>query len=386
MDPIAQFPPQADVTAALNASFAAAVAAEAGAPASQTPAPVAAPVALQAAPVVPQPPAPQDPTLAQSPSLQPTPAEAAPTPEQQQQAAAATLNDQALYSVPQSDGTTTMMSGKELRESILRQSDYTKKTQVLAKQRQEVEAVLPTLQQLQQRQAALDADLANPRAVAEYVARQGWGPQFSQFFGPQGAPQGQPPAAPVDPNDVASQGFVQEQTRTVQQQIADLQAQFAYQVQQIQAQNQQAIATAQQAAQEEAVNRIQIAQHKQTVDAGLPAIFNEFPLIQGVPHVTEMLKFEVLKNYEPRNPQEALQCFQLEAKKLDASIRQSFTAQQKSQLITQQQPQLQPLATSGGGSPLTAQQTGPRTFITPDGQGDWKALSAGVLDLFKNAQ
>jgi hypothetical protein len=378
-------PSQGDVTAALNQMMAAQNAAEAAqAPATSQPTPpVAAPVAPQAvAPAVPpQPPVPQA-QPAQSPSLQPPPAEAAPTPEQQQQVAANAINDQALYQVPQSDGTTATMSGKELRESILRQRDYTQKTQALAKQRQEVEAVMPTLQQLQQQVAAYERDLANPAVVANWLRQQPFAAQILQQLQGQPAVPATPPA-PVDPNEVASQGYVQQTAQSVQQQIADLQANFAQQVQAIQ---QQAIAAAQQAeenARQRAINEIQTQQHKQTIDAALPGIFDAHPVLKSVPYATEMLKFEVLNNYRPRTPQEAIECFRIEANKLEAGIVAGFQAQQKHQLITQQP--LAPLATAGPGPTLTAQPPARREFITADGQGDWKALSANVLQMMQAA-
>jgi hypothetical protein len=374
-----------DVTAAINQAFAAEAA---GQPATSLAPPATAPVAQPqaVAPVPPQQPVPQA-QPAQSPSLQPQEAVAAPTPEQQQAVEANAINDQALYQVPQSDGTVATLSGKELREGVLRQRDYTQKTQALAKQRQEVEAVLPTLQQLQQKLAAYDADVQNPEVLARYIARN-FGPQFvSQYLQPMmqvPAPTNVP--APVtDPNEFASQGFVAQQAQTLAQQIAQQQQQLVQLQQQLQAEA-QAREQSHQQAREQAVNEVQVMQNRAAINAAIPNIIDAHPIIKAIPHHEELLRFNVLQNYRPQTVQEAVQCFQIEAAKLQQGLVAAHQAQQKTQLVQQQQ---QALVNNGvaavTGTPLTAQHTGPRTFITADGKGDWGALRTGLTEFMQQS-
>jgi hypothetical protein len=382
-----------DVTAAMTQMFAAEAAAQPVIPATSPAPPVAAPVAQPVVavpgitPPVPTPVAPAPP--AQSPSLQPPPSEATPTQAQTDAVNANAINDQALYSVPQSDGTVAMMSGKELREGVLRQSDYTRKTQELARQRQAAEAVAPQLQQLQAQQAALDADLRNPAAVAQYLVNR-FGPQVAQQHLQQLLQNGQvPPPAPApitNPDEFASQGYVAQQAQTLAAQIQQQKAQL----QQLQAQLQQEAQLRDQAAQQaetRALNQFQVQTARATIDQALPAIIEANPLIKAIPHHADLLRYNVLSTYKPQTPQEAIQCFQIEAQKLSAGLLAAYQGQQKTQLVAQQQQQLanNGLATVSG-TPLTAQPTGPRLFIGADGRGDFKALSSSVLEFMKSQQ
>jgi hypothetical protein len=400
---MSSLPSQASVIAGITQMFAQ----EGGAAATSQPAsPAAVPVAQPpvAAPVVPpqptqvavpQVPQPAEAPLqapstppAQSPAPAPTTEQAAPTLEQQQAVAANAINDQALYNVPQADGTVAMMSGKELRESVLRQSDYTRKTQALAKQRQELDAVIPQYQQATSELARLRADLGDPRAVARFVMEQ-YGPQFVQqlYQHVTGTPQGQPQAVPAvqppaTPEELASQGYVSQQTAAVTAQIQQLQQQLVA-IQQQTAQQVQAAQQAAEQAEQRAVSRVETRGYQQVIEAELPRILDENPLLKAVPNSSDLLRYEVLRTYRPQTVQEAVQCFRLEAQKMSAGILAAYQAQQKTQLVAQQQQQQaltqNGLATAGGGTPLTVQpQTGPQYFLTPDGKGDWGAMRQGA--------
>lgn len=280
-------------------------------------------------------------------------------------AQAAQINDHAVYSVPQPDGTTASMTGLELRQSIMRHKAFTQKTQELAEQRRQLEPVATENTQLRNQLTGLQADLRNPQAVAQYVL-QTFGPQFFQQFGgqaPQGyQPQGQPQPQPgYNPEDIATLGQVQQFT-----------AQAVEHALRSQPQPQVDVAAIEQRVREQVLGQVQQVQQQQAINAALPKILEQNPAIAAVPFWQETLRFNVLQKYpQARTAREAVQAFAAEARLLDAHVRQNWNTVNK-QTLVQQQALVENNTLPPGGTPVLAQSQGPRTYVDANGKADWK--------------
>jgi hypothetical protein len=277
----------------------------------------------------------------------------------------AAINDQAVYSVPMQDGTNASMTGLELRQSIMRHRNYTQKTQELAEARRSLEPVATENQTLRTQMSALQADLQNPQAVAQYILQR-FGPQFFQQYA-GGVPQAQPAA-------VAQPGYNPEAVATlgeVQQFVAQALAQVP--------QNPQVdLAAIEQAATQKALATIQQVQQAQAINNVLPKILEANPAIAAIPFWEQTLRYNVLQKYPtPQNAKQAVAAFAAEARLLDQHVRQNWAMINKQNAVNQQRLQTNNTLPPGGATPVVnSAPAGPRTYVDPaTGQPQWGAFS-----------
>jgi hypothetical protein len=278
------------------------------------------------------------------------------------------INDQAVYQVPQPDGTVASMTGLELRQGNMRHKDYTQKTQQVAELARTLEPVRTENQTLKNQLGAIEADLRNPQAVAQYVLRT-FGPSFfQQYAGGQETAPGIPAAPGYDPNAQATLGQVQQ---FVAQALAN-----------VQPQQQPQIDTAEitKVATQKALATIQQVQQTQAISTALPKILEANPALATIPFAEQTLRFNVLQKYPvPQSAREAVQIFAAEARLLDAQVRQNWANMNKQQVVNQQRlVQNNTLPPQSVATPL-AQPVGPRVYVDQNtGQPQWGQFSTDL--------
>jgi len=206
-------------------------------------------------------------------------------------------------------------------KGTLRQDDYTRKTQALAREREQYEQARPIVEQLYKEHQAMAGLLEDKAKLIEYQ-RKRW----------ENAPEGS-----------AAETAAETKIASLMQEVNQLKAQMSQAPQRILSQTRQEVET---------------AQLSEKVDAHLKTIFTEKPLLEAIDNAEDILRFKVFQ----RNPQtldEARKFFTEEAEGLVKKISEKFTAlQQPAQGAGA--PVQSPRATGieppgGAGAPMPAQ-------------------------------
>jgi hypothetical protein len=226
---------------------------------------------------------------------------------------------------------------KELQASGLRQSDYTQKTQEVARKRQEAEAVM---QELHQRQQQIQQLLSNPAQLLQLAQQQ---------------MQAAQPQAPVDPNQPVTIG----------------------QMQQIIGQLQQAQQGLVHEAQQLVDNKLQVAQYAETINQTITGLYNEFPVLKARPEFEDVMRYNVAK-MDPKTPEEAVAAFKIVAKELNDSIEETYKSRQQAANTQRAQLAATGIEPPGGVAP---QPAAPNYMRSDKRDLDWNKLAASAMGL-----
>lgn len=247
------------------------------------------------------------------------------------------------------DGRVEKLTPKQIKDGYLRQQDYTKKTQELATQRKQAEAVLGEYQKLSQERQEVISLLQNPQALM-YLAQQ----QLAASQGPN-----------FDPNAPASLGQAAE---LAQAQTAQL-AQYVQQLEKAMDQRDQA--TRVEAAQM-VKDQLEFVEYSKSITGTLNKVWETHPVLKAVPEIEDVIRFRVAQ-LQPQSIEDTLQAFESVGADVAKQLGEKFSEVNKAQAIAKQK-----LATGGieppGGSGLPASQ--PQSYRDPKTNSvDWNRLS-----------
>jgi hypothetical protein len=249
-------------------------------------------------------------------------------------------------------GKVQKLTKDEIKAGMLRQADYTRKTQELATLRKQAEEAVAVSQKITEEREQLRQVLSDPRALM-YLAQQ----QLAQQQGPQ-----------FDPEAPASMGA-----------IAQLAQQNQAQLQQYLAQIEQGMGTAaeqaKQAAVDEVVGRIETAKHSETINAKLATIYETNPVLQSVPEIEDVIRYRV-SQMQPATIDEALKAFEKVSGEVAAAMGEKFNNARKEQVIAKQKLVDGGIEPPGGAAVPANTPTSFRDSKT--NVIDWKNLSAAA--------
>lgn len=228
---------------------------------------------------------------------------------------------------------------RELRANGLRQADYTRKTQELAQQRQQAEAML---QQLRNEQAQIQQVLSNPQALM-YLAQQQLASQ----------------PAPLDPNAPLTVGQLQQTVQAIQQQLQQSQLQVAQQTEQL------------------VQDRLQTANYAESINSTLGELYTQHPVLKLTPETEDILRYRVAQKLTDTSTlDDAIVAFKAEAATLAQAYDSYYTQRQQSQ-----QAQRAALAATGTEAPGGAAPQPTKQSFGNGRSVDWKALQDAALSL-----
>lgn len=346
-----------------------------------------APVVQQ--PQVPQAPAPQNPLTQLTPQNAPQATNTAEaSPQQVANTDVAAIVDTAIYNVPQADGTTAAMTGLEMRQSIMRQRDYTQKTQQVAQRERELSSVQTEHQQLTSWKGNVQADLQNPRKVYEHILAT-FGPQFVQeayamVTGQQ--PQAPATAAPQGQDQIATLADARQFAFQNEQRIAALQQQHSQEMQALRGE----LVTVEKRARTHAVNDMETAQARTEINAVVPQIIEALPILKTIPRYQDLLRFNVQSKYRTTSAAEVITAYKAEAQLMATEQTQRYTEHSKA-LLLQNPAAFTPaplvqngLQTTGPATVIAGQSPEPTVFVGADGKVDKAAWSKGVMGFLQS--
>ncbi len=266
------------------------------------------------------------------------------------------------------DGNKRTLTAKEVRDGILMQSDYTKKTTEVAEMRKAAEKVFTAYQQLQteyetyqQEREALAEFLQDPEKVTQFVAKK-YGAEGVKALLNHLAPQDQQQPSSVSP---------QQAERLVEQKFRELQKGFVNSQSQLQ---------------QKLSEQIQMLEQKREVETYSAQIapiiattLEAFPVLKDDPYSETLLRFEVaeaIKNDPNINTvKDAEKLFKEFAQKRSDMLTKRFVDANKQAIISKAK------LTNGieppGGSGVVPQ---PKTYMKAGtSKMDWRALEADAI-------
>lgn len=247
------------------------------------------------------------------------------------------------YEIDLGNGRTERLTKTQLTEAYqngLRQADYTRKTQELAKQRQEVEAIVQQLQMQQQHAQQL---LNNPQALLQAAQAQLQQQQAQQ----------------IDPTQPVTMG-------QLQQMMMHMQAQAQQQVQQVQ-----------QAAHQIVEDRLQVAEYAESFNDTLNSLYKEHPILKIRPEFEDILRYNVIRQ-NPQSLEDATRIAKDFSAQFVADLSKPFIQQQQEREA--QRAKLAATGTEPPGMGAAPQPTAPN-YRTTDGKLDWRKLSEAAAAL-----
>lgn len=251
-----------------------------------------------------------------------------------------------LVTVDLGNGTVKQLTQAEVVEAYrsgLRQSDYTQKTQDIARQREEVQTLVQNLQQQQEAVRVAQYLLTNPQAMLQEAQRR---------LGSQ-----QPPQV-VDPSTPMTQGQAQQQLQALVQG-------FEHRLQGIE-----------QGAQQYVENRLQVADFAEAINQTMGTVYTEHPVLKTVPEMEDVIRYRVAQ-LKPANLAEAQQAFKSISAEIASTIGNIYVQRQQEQNAqVAQLAQSSPVVPSG--APV---QPTPKSYNLPNQKLDWKTLAQDALSL-----
>jgi hypothetical protein len=257
-------------------------------------------------------------------------------------------------------GKVQKLTKDEIKQGMLRQADYTRKTQELATARKQAEDILQRGQQFEQEREQLRQVLSDPRALM-YLAQQ----QLAQAQGPQ-----------FDPDAPATMATIQQLAQYNQQQ---LQQQLAL----VEQNAGNAAAQARQEAVDEIVARQETAKHSDVINAKLTTIYESNPVLQSVPEIEDVIRYRV-SQMQPQTIDEALKAFEKVSGEVAAAMGEKFNNARKEQVLTKQKLVQGGIEPPGGAAvPANA----PTSFRDPKTNViDWSKLSGAAAAYIDGAR
>lgn len=262
------------------------------------------------------------------------------------------------------DGSKKVFTAKDIRNGVLMQSDYTKKTTEVAEMRKAAEKVFGAYQQLQteyeqyqQERQALAEFLQDQDKVASFVAKK---------FGAEGVkallthlqqpteqnPQGLTPQAAEQLMNRKLQGLAKE----FQTSQANLQKQF-----------QEQIALAEEAR--------EVEMYKAQLDPIVESVLQSHPLLKADPYAAALIKFETLKQ-NPESVAQAKVMLEKAAKERVETLTKTFVESQKQAVLSKEK--LKNGIEPPGGSGVVPQ---PKTYMKSGTTNklDWRSIEADAI-------
>lgn len=249
-------------------------------------------------------------------------------------------------------GKVQKLTKDEIKQGMLRQADYTRKTQELATVRKQAEEILQRGQQFEQEREQLRQVLSDPRALM-YLAQQ----QLAAAQGPQFDPE-----APATMATIAQ--LAQQNQQALQQQLALVEQNMGSAAEQ-----------AKQAAVDEVVGRIETAKHSETINAKLASIYESNPILQSVPEIEDVIRYRV-SQMQPQTIEEALKAFEKVSGDVASAMGAKFTDARKEQALTKQKLVGGGIEPPGGAAVPANTPTSFRDSKT--NVIDWKSLGAAA--------
>jgi hypothetical protein len=246
------------------------------------------------------------------------------------------------------DGKTERVPLREALSGYSRTADYTRKTQELATQRQQVEQMVTSYMQEREQLAQF---LNNKELVAEYARR---------AFGLEMPVAPQPHAQAPNPGDIPTVAEVQQMLQSNVAEVRNWAANYIAQV------------TA------EAETRTQAAQITGVIQDTMGTLLQD-PLLQSIPKADVLIR-RMAQEQNPANVEELRVALRSSADELKASIQRQIDEAQKRAVVGREK-----LVNKGieppGGQPLTPQ---PKTYVNRKaGSVDWNAIRADVESSLK---
>ena len=304
------------------------------------------PAAPAAAPVV-EPPAPAPVSATPEPAPAAPAAPATPTPVSPAEAKILDLPEDGQIRV-KIDGKEQLVSVKDYRDGISRESVFTKRMQSLAEQKKQAEAQL----------AADYAAIQHQRAAVEQMQRE----VFQRLSTPAPVPQQvDAPAA----GDLATMGDVQS---TIQALQANLEARYAQQEQQMVS----ALGQATQKVQSDAEQARNAAAYNHILTSVMSKPDYQV-LTKALPFAEESIRFQVAA-MDPQTMEEAQSFTEQVAKEWAGNLKAQFVDAQQRHEVAKAHAKLE--APAAASAPPPAPQYKPGSAFGKDGKFDWKALSA----------
>lgn len=306
------------------------------------------------APVVAQPVAPASPSVSDANVVSPpAPAQTPATPVQP-------VNEP-VFEVQLGNGKVEKFTQSQLAQRIaeadadrLRQADYTRKTQELARQRQEQENVIAQAIKQQNELNQYRQFLSNPQ-VQQLLQR-----------------QQQPTAVVQQPQFDPSQAMTMGQGQSLATAVSNEIAQIRQQMQNPSITPQQI----QQVAQEIVEDRMQVANYGTSISQTLNEIWQEHPILAVTPENEDILRYKVAQ-MQPASLEEAQQAFKTIATEMATKITATFREKQQQQVATKAQLASGGIEPPGGAAP----QPAPTSFKDAKGGLDWKLLSQAAMGI-----
>lgn len=291
-------------------------------------------------------------------------AEAAVDVSQKTEAQLAQLADNQLVEVEVA-GEKVQMPWKEARSAIMRHADYTRKTQALARERQDFDAQRPQLEKAKQERDAF-VQVFEDRNLLKALLEQ----KYPDLIGAPAASAAAAIAAQapaVDPDEIATVGQVQSYVQSARQLIA------------------QEIAKAQQTlrqeiglATREVETNLETAKLATQINSTVKEIFETDPLITKlIPNADALLRWNVQQMVtDQTTPQEVVEMFKTVAAGWSEEIKAALTEHNKTSVINKQS-LVENNIVPPGGVPVTPQPTSYKDPKT--GKVDWSKVTEMAL-------
>ena len=262
------------------------------------------------------------------------------------------------------DGSKKVFTAKDIKNGVLMQSDYTKKTTEVAEMRKAAEKVFGAYQQLQteyeqyqQERQALAEFLQDQDKVAQFVAKK---------FGAEGVKalltHLQQPTE-QNPQGLSPQAAEQLMNRKLQGLAQDFQKSQT----QLQKQLQEQIAQAEEAR--------EVEMYKAQLEPIITKVLQSHPLLKEDPYAAALLKFEALQQ-NPETVAQAQALLEKAAKERVEKLTKTFVESQKQAVISKEK--LKNGIEPPGGSGVVPQ---PKTYMKSGTTNklDWRSIEADAV-------
>lgn len=249
-------------------------------------------------------------------------------------------------------GKVQKLTKDEIKAGMLRQADYTRKTQELATARKQAEEILQRGQQFEAEREQLRQVLSDPRALM-YLAQQ----QLAQAQGPQFDPEAPATMATIAQMAQQNQQMLAQQLALVEQNMGNVAQQ------------------ARQEAVDEITARQETAKHSEVINAKLATIYESNPVLQSVPEIEDVIRYRV-SQMQPQTIDEALSAFEKVSGEVASAMGAKFNDARKEQALTKQKLVQGGIEPPGGAAvPANAptQFRDPKTNVI-----DWTKLGAAA--------
>lgn len=250
------------------------------------------------------------------------------------------------------------MPWSEARASIMRQQDYTRKAQQLAREREQFGAERTEMSTAVQERDAVVQLLRDEGLMRQFLAK-----QFPSLLAQEQAIADA--SVGVDPNDIATVGQIEQARAELNRQVAQVQQTLQQQAQSLTERVTQTIEERQLA-----------ARLGGDVNATIKTLFTENPLVEKlIPNAEQLLRYEVMQ-MRPQNEAETLEAFKTVMGGWAENIKDAVAQSNKSAVVEKQKLSTNNIQPPGGSTVI------PQKLETPmkNGKLDWDALRSRALD------